>query len=117
MLPYIFQGQVVSTYRYYGRRKHVVNVDWEDVAVGPGVRMPGDKGMPGNAIFINDGGADNGGPANNIYVFPEVEHPFVNRTATSVKRLQYRYVCFIDAGVTPKHTLQLYRSFSKSDWS
>ncbi|XP_046351157.2 uncharacterized protein LOC124131731 [Haliotis rufescens] len=85
-----WQGQVVSTYD--GSRRHVVNVDWEDVAVGPGVRMPGDKGMPGNAIFINDGGADNGGPANNIYVFPEVEHPFVNRTATSVKRLPYRYL-------------------------
>ncbi|XP_067667646.1 uncharacterized protein [Haliotis asinina] len=81
------QGQAISKYRY-GTGTSFSNVDWKDIAVGPSI-----NGMPGkNSIYINDGGSDDGGPVNIIYVIPETDEPYVNRIFDTAVHIYYRYL-------------------------
>lgn len=81
----VSQGQVVST---YSSGITLSAIDCEDVAVGPSF-----DGTPGrSSIYINDGGADSGGPVNRIYIIPETETPYVNTDYETVFSLDYRYI-------------------------
>ncbi|XP_071099334.1 uncharacterized protein [Haliotis cracherodii] len=79
------EGQVVST---YSSGISLPTIDWEDIAVGPSF-----DGTPGSSsIYINDGGADFGGPVNRIYIISETETPYVNTVYETFNLLVYSYL-------------------------